>query len=110
MLFGWMEKEWDITGFAGCEVDLWFIVGSYDSSSKFSQPWAKAKFDTINFLPIPFWQCADPVFVDVYTPQTSGWGYDHFNNIKEGVLHCCPNGLVNVLPGLYKDLNIPINI
>ena len=38
---------------------------------------------------------------DDYTPKTSGWGYDHFDNINEAVRAVAPDGLVNVQDGSY---------
>ncbi len=38
---------------------------------------------------------------DDYTPRTSGWGYDHFDNINEAVRAVAPHGLVNIQDGSY---------
>jgi len=106
---GWMEKEWDITGFAGCELELWFIIGSYDVSRTLS-PNGWVTYDQCQVVAYPIFPCADPVWVDDdFTSQTQGWGYSHFDNIKQGVMHCCPGGFVTVMPGFYQESNIVIN-
>ena len=59
-------------------------------------------------IPVPgiiFRQNYDPpevVYVDDdYNSSTPGWGYDHFDNIQDGIMAVQINGTVNVYSGAY---------
>jgi len=108
---GWMEAEYDVTAWAGCEVELIFIVGSTSISG--NPPPTYAEADLISVWVYPVVPCENTIYVDsTYTSGSCGgyiWGVDAFNNIKEGVLHCCPNGIVHVYPGDYVEVNIGIH-
>ena len=50
---------------------------------------------------------------DDYTPSTIGWGYDHFDNIQDGIDAVDENGAVFVYNGTYFDtlkINKTINL
>jgi len=48
------------------------------------------------------YQPPEVVYVDDdYDSSTPGWGYDHFDNIPEGVIAVQINGTVNVYSGIY---------
>ncbi len=40
---------------------------------------------------------------DEYNESTSGWEYDHFNNIQQGINAVCENGTVFVSDGIYYE-------
>lgn len=47
----------------------------------------------------------DVVYVDDdFNENTSGWGYDHFDNIQDGVDAVDNNGTVNVYSGVYDEV------
>jgi hypothetical protein len=43
---------------------------------------------------------------DDYTPSTPGWGYDHFDNIQDGINGVSNYGTVNIYPGVYSPFKI----
>lgn len=65
----------------------------------------------VDFIPFKGITDPDPVWVDrTYGTGTAGWGYDHFDNIREGVLAVLANGTVNVADGTYDTETYPIII
>ena len=55
-------------------------------------------------LPVP-----DETYVDDdYDENTPGWGYDHFDNIQDGVNAVNSSGIVNIYSGTYNE-NVVIN-
>ena len=57
------------------------------------------------------WYSSHPDVVyadDDYTSSTSGWGYDHFGNIQDGINEVAENGTVYVYDGTYYE-NIVVN-
>lgn len=61
-------------------------------------------FDNISVLPIP-----DYVYVDDdFNETTPGWGYDHFDNIQDGIDVVNVSGTVYVYNGTYYE-NVVVN-
>ncbi len=43
---------------------------------------------------------------DDFNPSTPGWGYDHFDNIQDGIDNVSNNGIVDIYQGIYSVFKI----
>ncbi len=66
----------------------------------------------VDFIPFKGMFDPDPVWVDrTFNEVTAGWGYDHFDNITDGIMAVADSGTVNVANGVYDaEESYPLNI
>lgn len=80
-----------------------------DPNNSLDQSEVHMRYSRMKISDFRFNENPDVVYVDDdFNSSTSGWGYDHFNMIQNGIDAVAENGIVNVYNGTYIE-NILVN-
>ena len=93
--------------------------GSYFKNKTYSQTglysyfiWASDTSGNSNISDVYYFYIYDPSMMyvdDDFTSSTPGWGYDHFDDIQDGIDNVSSYGMVSVFAGFYnKDLIVSV--